>query len=166
MTCASVSLAQSITVVEPRTGNFEYIGQGNAGDSAIVYLTFSGLQIGGRNETAGFDITYADAAGNPVGGIVNIADLVADDQFGLCQQVPGGGDGDNNIESGETWSVNIAGALGGAIPPARRPRRSRTPTARAPAAPTRSTAACRSSQRAPLRPQRCTRAPGQTLGCS
>jgi hypothetical protein len=112
----SAAFGQVTVVVEPVTGNFEYIGQGNAGDSGIVYLTFNALAIGGVVETAGFDITYADAAGNPIGGTVNIADLVADDVAGLSQQVPGGGDDDNNIESGETWSLNIISALGGSIP--------------------------------------------------
>ena len=112
----SAAFGQATTVVEPRTGNFEYIGAGNTGDSSLVYLTFSGIVLGGVIETAGFDITYADAAGNPIGGVVNITDGVADPNAGLIRQVPGGGNGNNNIETGETWSVNIAAALGGAIP--------------------------------------------------
>ena len=112
----SAAFGQVTTVVEPRTGNFEYIGQGNAGDSSRVYLTFTGLALGGVIETAGFDITYADATGAAIGGIVNIADAVANPFAGLVQQVVGGGDGDNNIETGETWFVDISAALGGAIP--------------------------------------------------
>lgn len=113
---STAAFGQVTTVVEPVVGNFEYIGQGNAGDSSFVYVTFSGLALGGVVETAGFDITYAQADGTAIGGVVNIADGVANSGAGLVQQIAGGGDGDNNVETGETWRIDIAAALGGAIP--------------------------------------------------
>ncbi len=117
---AGIAMATSaygqITVAAPLTGNFEYIGQGHAGDNALVYLTnFFGVAAA-TNETAGFTVRYYDATGLQVGGTFLIADLVGDPTAGLCQQVPGGGNNDAIVDFGETWQVNIAGALGGSLP--------------------------------------------------
>jgi len=97
-----------IDVIEPVTGNFEYIGAGNIGDTAFVYVIIGGAGLGVPVAT-GIDVTFTDGAGTPVGGVTNITGA-------FLTQVAGGGDGDGNMENGETWRFDVASALGANTP--------------------------------------------------
>ena len=105
------ALGQTAIIVEPVTGLFEYISPGlNAGDQTLVYFTV----LGTNNLPEDIDVLYYTADGTQLVTTTNIND--GGDGAGAGAIRSNDDNGDDNIDAGEVWWVDISTAVGGSLP--------------------------------------------------
>ena len=116
---AGTTMAQTLASVQPvynppgALGNMEYVSQGATGDNAILCFTVVGGAVAAPEDIS---VVYFTADGTLIGAPFNVVEADGPAAGNIRER---NGNGDGTIDTGETWSINLAGA-GAMVSPAPR----------------------------------------------